>query len=275
MERPLQVLLVDDEPRVTSALTRAVRSLQPTWKLQVANNGHDALLMISDSIIDVVVTDMRMPNMSGSELIREIQFRYPWILRIMLSGIVDPSLVTQAQRWQRYLFKPCPPERIVLEIQSAISNRDHGGALIPKHAAPSKIPRILVVDDSHGGHDLLHEVFATLSNTIDMTSTHDGLNGLEAIYSKSPMPHIVVLNLPIHAAQGLDILLHYRKHTDHPSPIVILTPDADAAKRSDIILKGAAFCETTPLVVAECKLLVNRLALYAQLTAASWMEISN
>ena len=137
----LQVLLVDDEPRVTAGLARALRSLRPRWKLRAVDSGAAALAKLAEVALDVVVTDLRMPGMSGSELIREVELRHPLVVRIMLSGVVDPSLVAQAQGWsQRYLFKPCPPERLVDEITAAVAMRESQQAMERAARCPPTTP---------------------------------------------------------------------------------------------------------------------------------------
>jgi len=83
------VLLVDDEPAVLSALGRLLRGLP--CEVLSARNGADAVQLLADnrSRIDLVVSDMRMPEMDGLQLLTRIAAEYPAVRRILLTGYAD------------------------------------------------------------------------------------------------------------------------------------------------------------------------------------------
>jgi len=79
------LLLVDDEPRMLSALKRTLR--REGWAIETAANGAEALSrMASMPPIRVVVSDYKMPGMTGIELLTEARARHPECGRILLSG---------------------------------------------------------------------------------------------------------------------------------------------------------------------------------------------
>ena len=63
-----EVMFVDDEPNVLSALRRMLFPMRENWNLRFAESGERALSMLRDRPADVVVSDMRMPGMNGTEL---------------------------------------------------------------------------------------------------------------------------------------------------------------------------------------------------------------
>lgn len=101
------VLCVDDEPNVLSALRRALRA--PGLHLLAANSGPEALALLAQQPVDLVISDMRMPEMLGSELLARVQTGWPDIIRVVLTGQADLNDTIEAiNRGSifRYLQKP-------------------------------------------------------------------------------------------------------------------------------------------------------------------------
>ncbi len=69
----LRVLFVDDEPRVLAALQRMLQGRRPGWALRFAGGGAQALDLLADQPVDVVVSDLRMPGMDGAELLAAVR----------------------------------------------------------------------------------------------------------------------------------------------------------------------------------------------------------
>jgi response regulator RpfG family c-di-GMP phosphodiesterase len=81
--RPI-VLLVDDEPRILSALERALR--REGYEIVTAERPADALRIVEEKPVDCVVSDYKMPAMTGLELIERIAQRRPHAVRLLLTG---------------------------------------------------------------------------------------------------------------------------------------------------------------------------------------------
>lgn len=117
------ILFVDDEEGVLSGLRTSLRRLRRQYRMHFALGGHEALQMMATEPIDVVVTDMRMPAMNGVELLRRLKADYPHVVRYVLSGEADRSLVMQAiPITHRWLTKPCAQETLVEAISDAVSH---------------------------------------------------------------------------------------------------------------------------------------------------------
>jgi DNA-binding NtrC family response regulator len=83
MHQPV-VLLVDDDSRVLSALRRGLRR-EPIL-IETAANAREALDRLDGDAIDLVISDQKMPGLSGIELLKTIRSRWPETQRILLSG---------------------------------------------------------------------------------------------------------------------------------------------------------------------------------------------
>lgn len=86
----MRLLLVDDEPRILSGLSRALRSSgSREWDVATASSGDEALARLTEAPTDVVLSDVNMPGMDGPTLLGEIRRRWPDVVRLVLSGYAD------------------------------------------------------------------------------------------------------------------------------------------------------------------------------------------
>lgn len=101
-----RVLVVDDEPAITVALAKKLR--REGYECTTASSGEEALRRLSTDELDLVVTDVRMPGMSGIELLQEIKRRDPDIQVIMMTAYTDVGFAVEALRHKAddYLLKP-------------------------------------------------------------------------------------------------------------------------------------------------------------------------
>jgi diguanylate cyclase (GGDEF)-like protein len=113
VERTL--LLVDDEEDVCAALERVLR--YDGYKILHANSGKQGLEILAQNEVGVVISDQRMPGMSGVEFLSQVKELYPQTIRIVLSGSADFDSVTGAiNRGAIYKFFTKPWENEVLRV---------------------------------------------------------------------------------------------------------------------------------------------------------------
>ena len=120
-----KILLVDDEPNVTSALSKVLRS-QP-YEILVARSGQSALAILHEHEIQVVVSDERMPGMSGSQLLATVRKLYPTTVRIMLTGHANTEAAIRAineGEVYRFFSKPCNAEELSATIRQALEHHE-------------------------------------------------------------------------------------------------------------------------------------------------------
>lgn len=121
---PSKILMVDDEPRVLAALKRALR--KEPFEIWGAGSAYEALQLLSEQPMDVVVSDEKMPSMSGSELLAEIAVRYPETIRIMLTGHASLDVAVKAineGRIYRFMTKPVSEVELAVTIRQALEYR--------------------------------------------------------------------------------------------------------------------------------------------------------
>jgi diguanylate cyclase (GGDEF)-like protein/PAS domain S-box-containing protein len=92
-ERQPTLLLVDDEGGIRSALTRSLR--QDGYRILSAASGEDALELLALHAVQVIISDQRMPGMSGTEFLATVARLHPTTVRILLSGYTDLKVVTE------------------------------------------------------------------------------------------------------------------------------------------------------------------------------------
>ncbi|MBD3337203.1 MAG: HDOD domain-containing protein [Candidatus Eisenbacteria bacterium] len=102
------VIFVDDQPNVLEALRRTLRSMRNDWDMRFAGSGKEALNLLDQHPSDVIITDMRMPEMGGEELLMKVKDLYPETIRLVLSGQSTRDAVMKAMSITHdFLPKPC------------------------------------------------------------------------------------------------------------------------------------------------------------------------
>ena len=119
-----KLLLVDDEPNLTAALVRSLDRNQ--FEIFTADSAQKGLLILAGNDIDVVVSDERMPGMTGSEFLTEVRKRWPSTIRMILSGQADLEAAVRAineGEVYRFLLKPCHPTELQMTILQGLQHK--------------------------------------------------------------------------------------------------------------------------------------------------------
>lgn len=107
------ILFVDDESFILQGLKRMLRSLRNEMDFFFAESGEEALNILSEQQISVIVSDMRMPGMDGATLLYTVLEEYPQIIRIMLTGHADDqSILKTIPVVHQFLVKPSDPQTL-------------------------------------------------------------------------------------------------------------------------------------------------------------------
>ncbi len=88
------VLFVDDEISILSTLKRLLRNEE--YQLLTASSAEEGLILLNTEKVDIVISDMRMPNIDGAEFLEQVKFKHPHIGRMIMSGFADLESVVKA-----------------------------------------------------------------------------------------------------------------------------------------------------------------------------------
>jgi len=124
MERKYELLFVDDEP---ANLQKLHRTFLNGYVTHTAQSGVDALRILETADIDAIVTDQRMPGMTGLELLNLAREMRPGVVSIVLTGFAEVDDLIDAintGKVNKYITKPWSPDDLRIAIRDALEKRD-------------------------------------------------------------------------------------------------------------------------------------------------------
>ena len=116
------ILIVDDEVRILSALKRLLR--REPYRLATVSSGEEALALLDQQKVDLVLSDFRMPECNGLELMAMIQAQHPETCRILMSGNADFQLVIHGINEgliEQFVEKPWADEALKISLSKLIA----------------------------------------------------------------------------------------------------------------------------------------------------------
>lgn len=123
-----RILFVDDDANVLQGIRRMFYAKRAEWSTEFAGNGPEALERMAAGPFDVVVSDMKMPGMTGAEFLTRVKERHPDTIRMILSGHAEQATVLKALLCaHQYLAKPCDPATLQRAIEQAFALRERLG----------------------------------------------------------------------------------------------------------------------------------------------------
>jgi signal transduction histidine kinase len=220
---PVKILVVDDHPNTATTLARAISQLGPTVEVLSATGGSEALKHVKDGAVDILITDMIMPEMTGLELIERLQ-NHPSgrpTFSFLMTAYDVPGLKVTARRLRvrEVISKPVYPERICQLITRAMAEL-HQAKPVDSETIPRKAFTILIADDQPDNLTLLSRY---LSNEgYGYIKASDGLETLEK--TRNELPDLVLLDINMPHKDGFAVLEEIRSDpaTKH-IPVIILT----------------------------------------------------
>jgi response regulator RpfG family c-di-GMP phosphodiesterase len=119
------ILCVDDEKSILAALQRLLR--KEKYRILTASSGEEGLNILKENNISLVITDQRMPQMSGTEFLARVKEKYPEVIRIILTGYTDVDSITESINQghiYKFFLKPWNDHNLRLEIRQALEQYD-------------------------------------------------------------------------------------------------------------------------------------------------------
>jgi response regulator RpfG family c-di-GMP phosphodiesterase len=138
MKQSRTLLLVDDEASILSSLKRLLR--QDGYEILTAQNAEQGLILLASHPVDVIVSDQRMPGMSGVEFLRRAKIMYPDAARLVLSGYTDLQAVTDAVNEgaiYKFLTKPWNDVFLRAAIESAFHFKEISSSQNERRKTPA------------------------------------------------------------------------------------------------------------------------------------------
>lgn len=118
---PPTILCVDDEANILSALKRLFRG--EGYRILTAGGGKEGLTLLEQERVDLVISDMRMPEMNGAQFLEQVRARWPDTMRLLLTGYAEISATVDAINKggiYRYISKPWEDEDMRRTVREAL-----------------------------------------------------------------------------------------------------------------------------------------------------------
>lgn len=185
--RPL-VLYVDDEPGNRIVFEQ---SLKDDFNVRTASNGQAALAVLEQVEVAVVITDMRMPGMTGDQLLAVVKERWPSVIRVVITAYSDIEPILRAINEglvARYVVKPWQLEELVLLLRWAIEAWAFGKESAALQRRLLETERLATLGSVAGAvvHDLNQPLAGLVINSDRLVEVAEAASLLRALLSGAP-----------------------------------------------------------------------------------------
>lgn len=219
-----RILFVDDEPYILEALERMLHNMRNQWDMRFAPGGAEALRMMAESPAEVVVSDMRMPDINGAQLMNEIMRLYPKTVRLILSGFADADMILECvSGTHQFLAKPCGSDTLkhvinrALELDCWLKNPELQTLVSRLDNVPS-VPALYlkILKELKSPHTSLEQVAATIAQDPSMTAKMLQMVNSAFFGLRQPLtnPADAVLQLGLEAVKSLVLGIHVFSQLD-------------------------------------------------------------
>jgi serine/threonine-protein kinase len=224
MTKKLNILFVDDEKQILISLKAM---FQKNFNVFTAISGPDALDIIRSNSIQIIVSDQRMPEMLGIDLLKLVKEISPSTVRILLTGYADLNAVMESVNTGeifRFIEKPWNNERLrkTINIAAKISLTQAGGKHDIESFSDMQGVGILVVDDAFDICAKIHHLFGHQHNVFCANSMQETLTILEA------QDIAVLITDTVVKGEEMSTLIHVLKETYPLTLVIVLTTQTDA-----------------------------------------------
>lgn len=253
------LLFVDDEKRILNALRSIFRR---KYTVFIATSGSEALSILATEKIDVIVSDQRMPNMLGNELLTTVHRLYPKTMRLLLTGFVDKEAIIKTineGEIYRFINKPWNNDDIQKTIaEAARASHYYSQQLLDRRSLDStqSIPKH---DVASANDDALPEQMS--GNSIVMMGSNQELRNQVRhicrmsdvhIYGGQSIPQVIgiisardnigvaIIELPINSDEAIHTI-NILKEKRPELVSIVLADETDAETAIQLINTGQVF----------------------------------
>jgi len=115
----MRILTVDDDPLILRALNRTFHAQRPEWEIVAVDSGEEAVRKLAQGPFDLILTDMQMPGMDGTQVLHHARQLQPGAVRVVLSGHAPLRRILEAEGdYHRFLVKPVDPNDLIVILDS-------------------------------------------------------------------------------------------------------------------------------------------------------------
>ena len=226
----IRVLFVDDDERILNALSALFRG---TYDVLTASGGTAALEMLKQHGPHVIVSDQRMPGMTGAELLREVRKEAPRTVRLLLTGYSDlAALVGAVNEGEifRFVKKPWDNDEIrTMLAEAAAVAAKLAAAEQPKAQSPRSAGSLLVLDASEG---LAKGLQRLLSGTATVHLAHSPRDAAKILQEQDVAAVVADLTA---GKDGVIALLKFLKAKRPETLSILVADEADSELVADLV----------------------------------------
>lgn len=256
MSSDATILFVDDEPGILATMRMLFRG---RYNLLFANSGAEALDIIRSQQVDVIVSDQRMPQMTGVELLRAVRGASENTMRILLTGYSDlNSIVGSINEGEifRFVNKPWDNDELLSSVAMAVDAAKISAKFIPppiaEENAAGHSTGVLVMDDDAGMAEKIQAILGPGFKVSGVSSLMAAVDHLEKDDVAVVISETRVESTPVIS------MLSKLKETKPELVSVILTERADAHSAIDLINQGQIFrMISKPVHDSQCRIAVK------------------
>lgn len=235
--KKIRLLMVDDEEEFLVSSSQALG--RRGFDVDVAPNGITALEMVEQQKFDVIVLDVKMPDIDGIQVFKEIRQKFPGLPVILLTGYgsITDAFHTSKEGVADYLFKPIEIDDLATSIRRAVEKAENQQTQDNKRkpeAEPAEPIQVMLVDDEAQFLDSMKRVL--IRRNMEVTTAESGTEALELL--KEHQIDVVVLDLKMPGLDGMEVLR--RINSSYPNvEVVILTGHPSVETALEVIDLGA------------------------------------
>ena len=262
MNKRYRLLFVDDEERVLRSLKSVFRR---DYDVYVASSGDEALEILAQQQIDVIISDQRMPNMTGSELLAEVRKQYPTTMRLLLTGYVDKlAIIDTINEGEifRYISKPWDIDDIQSAVAQAAEASEHqvpvelespaaptvtqfptqvaespGAKSVAGKARPREKTAFVLMDKDQKVRYSIRDISRRIGFSVYSASSYTQAVRMFAV---RPDVGVAIISIENNPQETLEALNLFKRHRPDLS-VIVLADHTDANVAIELINKGQVF----------------------------------
>jgi DNA-binding NtrC family response regulator len=249
--------MVDDEEEFLMSSAQALN--RRGFEVDVALNGVTALEMIESNDYDVVILDVKMPDIDGIEVFRKIRLTQPYLPVILLTGhsSLEDAFQTSKDGIADYLSKPIEIDELTRVVREAVvqakwrKKPDEIGSSAEKQ---SELVRVMLIDDEVEFLESMQRVLKR--RNLEVSVADSGKKGLALL--RETLVDVVVLDLKMPGMDGLEVLRRIK--SEFPSvEVIILTGHPSVETALEVINLGANEYLKKPPEIGELVTTIHKL----------------